>query len=290
LEGDYSAARDEQLRAAAMPDYAAIGPISRRRVALEMGLLHETSRASSYFALLQQPTGYFRQVLAGIEDIRIAAGFEAWPRVLALKAKLETLVGPQLQLPYSKVFANETLLRQVWPYAARALAHTGDIAGAEALIGKTPLDCIVCLRARAEIAAVRKDWRSAEEWLALASKQAPSIPTIDNDWGKVLLAQGGTAAAIAKFTSAHKKGPHFADPLEGWGEALMLQNRSDLALAKFAEANKYAPNWGRLHLEWGEALSYTGDHIGAQKQFLTAARLDLSSSDKAALEHWIKHG
>jgi hypothetical protein len=59
---------------------------------------------------------------------------------------------------------------------------------------------------------------------------------------------------------------------------------------RFEEANKYAPNWGRLHLKWGEALSYTGDHVGAQKQFLTAARLDLTPSEKVAVEHWIKHG
>jgi hypothetical protein len=29
---------------------------------------------------------------------------------------------------------------------------------------------------------------------------------------------------------------------------------------------------------------------GAQKQFLAAPSLDLSASDKRALEHWIKHG
>jgi tetratricopeptide (TPR) repeat protein len=70
----------------------------------------------------------------------------------------------------------------------------------------------------------------------------------------MLLRKGNYDAAIAKFTLANQKGPHFADPLEMWGEALMRKNRSDLALANFAEANKYAPNWGRLHLKWGEAL------------------------------------
>ena len=68
--------------------------------------------------------------------------------------------------------------------------------------------------------------------------------------------------AIAQFTIANRKGPHFADPLEGWGEALMAKNRSHLALAKFAEAGKYAPNWGRLHLKWGEGLGYAGSGRG----------------------------
>ena len=97
----------------------------------------------------------------------------------------------------------------------------------------------------------------------------------------MLLAKGDLNGAIAKFTIANQKGPHFADPLEMWGEALMLKNRSDQALAKFEEANKYAPNWGRLHLKWGEALLWSGDKVGAQKQFDIATRLDLSTADKA---------
>jgi len=63
------------------------------------------------------------------------------------------------------------------------------------------------------------------------------------------LARGKPDDAIAKFTVANKKGPHFADPLEGWGEALMAKSQSHLALAKFEEAENYAPNWGRLHLK-----------------------------------------
>ena len=92
-----------------------------------------------------------------------------------------------------------------------------------------------------------------------------------------------TDEAIAKFTIANQKGPHFADPLEGWGEALMAKNQSHLALEKFAEAEKYAPNWGRLHLKWGEALVYAGKKDEAAKQFARAAQLDLTPSEKAEL-------
>jgi predicted negative regulator of RcsB-dependent stress response len=97
------------------------------------------------------------------------------------------------------------------------------------------------------------------------------------------MAKGDAEGAMAKFTLANQKGPHFADPLEMWGEALIAKNRSDLALAKFADANKYAPNWGRLHLKWGEALLWSGDKAGANKQFAIASRLDLTQSERASL-------
>jgi len=97
-------------------------------------------------------------------------------------------------------------------------------------------------------------------------------------------------AAIAKFTFANQKGPHFADPLEGWGESLMAKNRSDLAFVKFAEAEKYAPNWGRLHLKWGEALMYTGKKDEARAQYQKASTLDLNLADKAELAMVSGHG
>jgi len=145
--------------------------------------------------------------------------------------------------------------------------------GAEALIAKTPLDCLICVRVRGELATMRRDWAEAARWYAMASAQAPSIPFPDNDWGAMLMAKGDLDGAMAKFESAHGKGPHFADPLEMWGEALVAKNRSDLALAKFEEASKYAPNWGRLHRKWGEALSYLGKKDDAAKQFALARSL-----------------
>ena len=97
--------------------------------------------------------------------------------------------------------------------------------------------------------------------------------------------RGDFDGAIAKFTLANQKSPHFADPLEMWGEAMIFKNRSDLALAKFEEANKYAPEWGRLHLKWGESLLWNGDKTGAQKQFAIASALDLAPSEKSELAH-----
>jgi tetratricopeptide (TPR) repeat protein len=175
------------------------------------------------------------------------------------------------------------------PIAAYASAKLGNIAAAEAEIAPTPGDCYDCLITRARIAEVEGQRARADWWFGRAVDDAPSIPFAYADWGQSMLARGKPDDAIAKFTIANQKGPHFADPLEMWGEALMAKNRSDLALAKFSEAEKYAPNWGRLHMKWGEALGFAGKKDEAQKQFALAAGLDLTAADRAELTK-VSHG
>ncbi|HEY5047595.1 MAG TPA: hypothetical protein VII49_06210 [Rhizomicrobium sp.] len=182
-------------------------------------------------------------------------------------------------------FARET------PWVAYADARLGNFSQADTAISRTPGDCYVCLLMRARIRAVEGKSLQAEWWFARAVSWQPSIPFAETDWGAMLLAKGDYDGAIAKFTLANAKGPHFADPLEMWGEALMAKNRSDLALAKFEDADKYAPNWGRLHLKWGEALVYAGHKDEAAKQFAVATGLDLSGEDKIRLvRRWNGHG
>jgi tetratricopeptide (TPR) repeat protein len=141
----------------------------------------------------------------------------------------------------------------------------------------------LCLRTRAKIDALQKNFAGADFWLARLEAMEPSIPFADEDWGRSLLARGQADAAMEKFKLASRKGPHFADPLEGWGEALMAKNQSHLAVAKFAEAEKYAPHWGRLHLKWGEALVFADKRDEAAKHFARAAQLDLTPPEKAEL-------
>jgi tetratricopeptide (TPR) repeat protein len=180
-------------------------------------------------------------------------------------------------------FGGVHLSTTVWPVLAYAEAMTGDFAAAHRLIDKTPADCDLCLRMRGRIDAAEKNYNGAGFWFDRAAQLAPSIPFAEADWGQMLLDKGDTDAAIAKFTVANKKGPHFADPLEGWGEALMAKKEPDAALAKFEGANKYAPNWGRLHLKWGEALFYAGKKDDARKEFGKAATLDMTTAEKAEL-------
>ncbi|HEX4295233.1 MAG TPA: hypothetical protein VHZ29_13950 [Rhizomicrobium sp.] len=171
-------------------------------------------------------------------------------------------------------YDNDTILERGYlPFLALAKARLGDVEGGERLIARTPLDCDLCVRVRGDISALKRDWNGAARWFALVSGRTPHIPFADTDWGRMLLAKGDLDGAMAKFESAHRKGPRFADPLEMWGEALIAKNRSDLALAKFEEAARYAPNWGRLHRKWGEALTWSGHKDEAKKQFAIAAQL-----------------
>ncbi|HEY1708938.1 MAG TPA: hypothetical protein VGG10_11790 [Rhizomicrobium sp.] len=180
---------------------------------------------------------------------------------------------------------------QAQPLFAEALARSGNPDAADAAIAATPRDCYHCVRTRGIVAALGKDWNVAAGWFDAAIKRAPSLPFAYADWGAMLLAKGDIDGAIAKFTVAHQKGPHFADPLELWGEALILKNRSDLALAKFEEADKYAPHWGRLHLKWGEALFYAGENSEAQRQLAAASGLSLTATEKSELATMrAKHG
>jgi tetratricopeptide (TPR) repeat protein len=222
--------------------------------------------------------------LADLAHGQIATAVRDWPAAMDAYRRADAIMAAR-----PEVFLGTRRVTALWPPLARAIAGSGDIIGAEALIGKTPLDCDACLRARGRIATLKHDWNGAAHWFAMVSERSPDIPFADTDWGQLLLDKGDFDGAIAKFESANKKGPHFADPLEMWGEALIAKNRSDLALAKFEEASKYAPNWGRLHLKWGEALLWSGDKAGAQKQFATAAHLDLSPSEKSERAR-VSHG
>ena len=200
-----------------------------------------------------------------------------WNDVVAVADTLEVMAA---DLGTAAISFEERFVR---PFASVAMAMRGNVAGANNRIEHTALDCDLCVRARGRIDAIEHRWDAAAYWFAMVSARSPSIPFADTDWGQMLLQKGDADGVIAKFESAHRKGPHFADPLEGWGEALMINRRSDLALAKFREANAYAPHWGRLHLKWGEALLYSGDKAGAKKEFAVAETLDLTSAERTEL-------
>jgi tetratricopeptide (TPR) repeat protein len=205
------------------------------------------------------------------------SGLERWTDIVAIE--------PGMRARFDKlgVRGNIFLVRNELPLTALAHAELGDFRTAHAEIDRTPLDCVSCLRSRGTIDALAGDWRGAQYWFARAVSGSKSLPFAYLDWGASLLREGRYDGAIAQFTLANQKGPHFADPLELWGEALTAKNRSDLALPKFAEACEYAPHWGRLHLKWGEALLWSADNAGAQKQFDIASTLDLSSTERLEL-------
>ena len=287
---DFGASLRDSEEALTLPDFYNTLEGMRQQTLVTLARLHRVHEMQAAWRDIP-PIGD-PNLAAGRLDARMIADYWSgdWAAVRAEAPGVERATRQLRILPgFSDLFLELTLKSAVWPYAARALAETGDAKAAHALIDKTPLDCYACLRNRADIDAVDKNWGGADYWFARAVAAAPSIPEAYNDWGRVLLLKGDLAGATAKFKLATQKGPHFADPLELWGEALMAQNRSDLALAKFAEANKYAPNWGRLHLKWGEALAYAGPKDEAKQQFGAASRLDLTPSEKSELAK-VSHG
>ena len=268
-----------------LPDYGGGVELNREDIVGDYALLHDPRAARRALLTLPPSDDLSTKLNRALTAFTIAYWLGDWQSVAQGAERVRTL--------YAQVESSAKLFqvfpladveqRQLRPYSAYALAASGDIAAAEALIANTPLDCFVCLRIRARIAAMHHDWRQADIWFARATGFAPSIPLGWSDWGAALLRRGDYDGAIAKFELAYQKGPHFADPLEMWGEALIAKNRSDLALEKFEEANKYAPRWGRLHLKWGEALLYLGRRDEARTQFAAAAALELSPSEKSQL-------
>ena len=203
--------------------------------------------------------------------IHIAVAENDWPELL------RTLDSP---LPDLSSLHTPSLA----PWRALALAHLGRAAEARALAATLPGDCYACLRIRAKVAELAGDAASTDRDFAEATRQGPSLPFADLEWGNALLARGRPVEAIAHAILANRKSPAFADPLELWGEAMLAQSNAQAAAAKFAEAAKLAPRWGRLHLKWGEALAKLGKADEARAEWRAAATMDLSAADRAALK------
>jgi hypothetical protein len=277
-------ARDEDLEGIMGLEHMRI--LSPALTATALALNHDPAAARAAIAANGQQddnsllTADADDAFSALPHYWIAAEAGNWPAALAdARAADAWLTANKTARPLM------AMLLPVWihPLEALALARQGDAANAAALIGATPQDCYLCLRLRGQIAAQVGDGQAAERWFAAAVAQAPSLPFAYAEWGAMLLGRGDAVGAIAKFSLANQKSPHFADPIEMWGEALMAKNQSQLALEKFTEANKYAPNWGRLHMKWGEALVYAGKKDDAKVQFVRAAALDLTPSEKAEL-------
>ncbi|HEX4097868.1 MAG TPA: hypothetical protein VHX64_14165 [Caulobacteraceae bacterium] len=172
----------------------------------------------------------------------------------------------------------------VAPYLATAMAHAGDLSGAQAMAALGPADCYACQWARGDIAALSGDARTADLGFAEAVRQGPSLPFAYVEWARAKLARGDAGGAIALAVTAAAKSPHYADASEIWGEALLKKADFAGAASRFATADADAPAWGRNHLEWGVALMLSGRYAEARRQFEAANGLELSIGDRAALK------
>ena len=293
IEPDYRTAAAAWMQTAALESRWTDSTLSPGMAATAMALDHDPQAARATMAAsgitdeapLMTKAG--NSAFTALPIYWTAAETGDWTAALAdvrhIDAWLETT---QTQRPLHRLMQRVW----IWPLEALALAKSGDLQAAQALIGPTAADCYLCLRVRGQIAVEARDWPAAERWFAEAVRQAPSLPHAYSEWGSALLAKGDPAGAIAKLELARQKGPKFADPLETWGEALMARRDYLGAVARFAEADKDAPRWGRNHLRWGEALAKLGRADEAKMQWRAAAGMDLSAADRAELARVQPHG
>lgn len=205
-----------------------------------------------------------------------AAILDQWPQAAAALEAFDAGVGPTLPLRARPL--HQTFLR---PRLAYARARTGDLAGAQALIATTPLDCYLCVRERARIAELAGDRTGADRWSAEARRQGPSLPFAFAERGQMLMARGDTAGAIPFYARAIERGPRWAEPQKYWGDVLMAQGDERGAIRKYRAAADRAPQWGALHLAWGRALEADARRNDAREKYAEAARMDLSATDRA---------
>lgn len=168
------------------------------------------------------------------------AGRGEWPAAIAALERARAAFG-QLDV--------RTLLQSQFRYSlllAEAYARVGRSADAEAALATIPADVYDGWRIRGRVATLHHDFVAAEKAFAEAVRQAPSIPRAYLDWGDLLAAQGNLSGAIAKYSTANRLGPHWADPLKAWGDALTRQGQVRQALKKYREGLRYAPNWAAL--------------------------------------------
>ena len=231
--------------------------LAEPKIATSLARLHDLRRARAELGFEVQTPDEARQKAEAVREIEISG--EDW-------AAAQT-AGAQAGLAPSPL----------------VLAHLGRMAEAQALIGATRLDNVTAVIDRGRIASLAGDTAAADHWFGEAARMAPSLPMANYFWGRALLQRGRPDLAVAKFTLATAKGPHFADAWSAWGEALLAQGQARTAEGKFKQADKYAPNWGRNHLLLGEALAKLGKKDAALAQWRIAGGLDLTAEERARL-------
>ena len=112
----------------------------------------------------------------------------------------------QVKTPWSRCYA----------FHGEALAHTGDVAGAQRV------------------------WAEGVRLL-------PDLPNVYLARGRWEMDHGDLRGASADLSTAAAKAPHYADPLKAWGDLLAREGQWKAARAKYDEALKSAPVWAELH-------------------------------------------
>lgn len=169
------------------------------------------------------------------------------------------------------------------PWLAYAMARKGDLAGAAKLLEALPNDCYACVRARGKIAALKKDWKTADQAFKDAAHSAPSLPWAFIDRSEALLSKGDAQGAVDQARAAIGIAPQLADAHAALAAALVKTGDSTAALAAYARAAELAPHWGRVHLEWASVLRGMGRTADAAVKIKIANGLELNNSERLLL-------
>ena len=204
---------------------------------------------------------------------------EDWPGLIAMAAEPELVARARLFGASAQDQASSAGMIEL----AYARMMTNDLAGAAAILDRSPADCDRCLIGRGQLAAARGDAAAADRWFAMVLAATPTLPQAAFEWGKVKLARGDATGALALFSQAHKLGPGWAEPLKFRGDALLVQGKPDQALRAYAQAAEHAPRWGGLRLVRGKALAKAGRAAEAQAQWQAAANMDLTPDERGEL-------
>ncbi len=127
------------------------------------------------------------------------------------------------------------------PWLAYAMARSGNIVGAEAMILQTPGNCVLCARMAGRIADLAGDPERAAARFAWAVKLAPSSPFANVDWADMLLRRAHPAAAAEKAEAAAKAAPRWPDAQQVWAQALDAQGKTSQASALREKAKSLSP-------------------------------------------------
>lgn len=172
------------------------------------------------------------------------------------------------------------------PHAALALARTGRLREASAIIAPLPATHDGAFHARAFIAALGRD-PAADRLFSEAVRRTPSLPAAHMLWAEAKVRTGDYVAADTHAETAAKLGPKAADNYVWWGRALLALRRPAEAAEKFALAARNAPAWGRARLDWAEALWLAGDRGAAATQLKEASMRTLSEADRGLLRRMV---
>ena len=246
-------------------------------VGRELARMHDVGGAVGASARAAEIFPVYGEYLRKFPLLLNAHAAEDWNAVLSLVEPMRAdPVMPSLYKQSLGAFAVDII-------QAEALARTGRVDQARALLAATPAECVPCLGARGLVESIGGNARASEAWSRRAVRRSPDLPGAYQDWGRARLARGDAAAALEAFRLARRHGRRWADPYKGEADALARMGKHDEAVLSYAEAAKRAPRWGSLQLAWGRALQRQGKHAEAQARFAAAARMGLSAQDRASL-------